>query len=530
MGLVCAGGVAGFPGCSALSRTGSTGSAQDKNPGTETQSKSSKQTATLQKSATIGVNSEVASSPDYADMAFYTRAFEPLTYTTPNLRVKPWLAEDWERTGKMTWEFTLRNDVQYHNGDPLTADRVVSMFEWSLLYYYAGMIASPRWANTTADGVRVVDERTIEMETIEATVNQPANLAIITLVGAHPDSSGHTDDPATQGDFSNLIGTGPFQIESVDKGNHVKLSAFDGYWGGAPHMETLTVGQYDDRNTLALALKGNEIDVGVELPANQLEQVENASQTETVTQAAPKTAKVRFNMAKAPFDDRALRKALNFAIPQKTVVKATQNGLGTPARGPLPPMIWFSAYDDLPRYGPDKAKAKRLVDQSEYDGGTLQLLTQGEQPRGVRLIASFLEQELAKIGVDVEIQTMGINAYVERRREGEGHLFLGENTLAAPDEAFLESLVNVVSQPLPVNEIEENVEQRLTDLFDTARTNTGEAKKAALLEAQRIYMDEALILPLYHEKYLVGMRTGIEGVDWHPVSGWTHTENLKYMK
>lgn len=521
--LLGAGGLASLAGCPAES-DGDNDSSSD---GSDTTDDTGTETQALHTHTTIGVDYGVAAVPDYSTLAFYTRAFEPLTWTTPELETKPWLASDWERTGELTWEFTLRDDVRYHNGDRLNADRVISMLEWGLSGQAALPLATPRATNIPRDGVTKVDEMTIEMETIQPTVNQAANLAIFTYFGVHPVSSLHTQD-----DFSNLIGTGPYRIEEVEKNQHVELSAFADYWQGAPQTDELTVRQFDDQNTLALALKSQEIDVGMELPPNQLDPIKNAEETTAETRTAPKTARVWLNLATDLFSDKSLRKALNYAVSQADVVKASQNGLGIPARGPIPPFLSISAHDDLPTYGPDTDKARSLVEQSVYSGETLDLLASGRETRQAKLITQVLQQELSEIGVEIDVQIVGINSWYERRDDGDGHLFLGENTMLAPDEPFSEALARWGSGGKSATwlEIEPEVQNQLDDLFATARTNVGETRIEALQEAQHIIMDEALQVPLYHEEYVVGMRKGITGIDWHSLSQWTRVENLKYLK
>lgn len=522
LGLLGTGGLTGIAGCSAVPGQGgqpATDAPADRTTDTET--------TEFHDHATMGVDYRVASQLDYSILSFYTRTFEPLIWTTPELDVKPWLAVTWDRTGEFTWEFTLRDGVRYHNNDRLTADRVMTMLEYGLSGETGIPMATPQVANTTVPGISKVDEMTIEMETIEPTVNQPANLAILTYFGAHPESSVHTRE-----DFSNPIGTGPFQIDSVKENQHVKLSAFDDYWGGPPQLDELTVRQFDDQNTLALALKGKEIDLGLELPANQHDPVKNAPDTDVATRTAPKTAKVWFDLQSEPFADKSLRKAINYAISQTDVIKATQNGLGTPARGPIPPMIWGSAHDSLPAYGPDTAKARELVEQSAYDGETVALIATNTEPRAAKLVTQVLQQDLDDIGVNVAVQVVGITAWAQRRDSGEGDLFLGEESMNAPDEPFQEAIGRYGSRgkDAPWLDPEPSVQQRLDTLFETVRTNAGKERNDAMQAAQHVIMEEALEAPLYHETYVVGMRNGITDVDWHPLSSWSLFENLTYVK
>lgn len=524
--LLGVGSLAGIAGCSGEDGRDTDGEGE---PTTETETESDKK---LQQSVTIGAT--VLSFFNYFTLAAMTRSFEPLVAYDHELRATPWLAEDWERTGEDTWVFPLRENVTYHNGDRLTADTVLSRGHRML--EGAAWLAEPAGMNTTAEGIEKVDDMTIEMTTIEPDARQYENLLEVRTFGAHPDSP-----PRSMDTYENMIGTGPFQFEEVKEDQHVKLSAFEGYWGGnppsnGPHVEELTVRRFEDRNTAALALAGQDVDVALELPIGQLEAIENAQDTTVESQAKSAISELRINLRDEPLSDVNFRKALNYAVSQEELVEATQNGLAVPARGPLPPMFWAGAHDSLPTYGPDIERAKQLVEESIYDGETLQYVTTQDEPRSATLVAELVQQMLEEIGVEIEIQLVGSSAESERRSNGDGHFFANIEHLNFLGEFFIE--VRRFGSPegglsdaaRPTNQPSQAVRDRLDPLLAEGATSTGTAYKDVMQEIQQIIMEEALLIPLFHQEYLVGMRTGIEGVDWHPVTTATRTEDLKYIR
>lgn len=274
----------------------------------------------------------------------------------------------------------------------------------------------------------------------------------------------------------------------------------------------------------------------MDLPVDRVESLENAKDTKTASQALSIVASLHMNLQDGPTSDVTFRKALNYAVDQKKVVEGTQNGLAIPARGELPPMYYMSAHDSLPKYGPDKDKARNLVKKSDYDGETLVYVTQSDIPRGAKLIANLVQQSFKDIGVDIKVETVGSSEAGDRRRNGDGHFFayvrrlnfLGEFVHALRQfgsaEGGLEEADNPNNQP------RQEVRDRLDPLIETAKTASGAERKQAMKKLHQIIMDEALRIPLFHQEYLVGMRKGVEGVDWHPVMAANRTENIKYFK
>lgn len=521
-----AGGVAGLAGCS-----------EDGGPGTEPTAGTATEPETkLRESITIGHTYSLYGS--YWSLSNLTQTYQELVTLDHELREAPLLVKDWERTGENTWELSLRENVTYHNGDRFHADPVISRFNSFLTQ--ESWLASPEGVNTTAEGIEKVDDMTIEMTTIDPDANQPMNLTGLTVFGAHPDSSGGIWDIE---DYSDLIATGPYQFEEVKEGQHVKLSAFDEYWGGdpetsGPHIENVTIRSFDDRNTLALALAGQELDLALDLPVSQFESIKNAQDTKVASQPRSETSSISINMEIAPTADVKLRKALNFGLSQEKIVEATQNGFAIPGRGPLPPMLWWASYDSLPAYEVDKAKAKRLVDESDYNGETLEYVTMADEPRSAKLIGQLVQSDLKEIGVDIEIQSVGSSSYSERREAGEGHLFPDSLELNFMGEFYdavfrfgspSEEYPNDDPQK-PVNQPRQEVRDKLDPLLREGRQNTGDARKEPLQKVQQIIMEEALMVPLFHQEFLIGMRNGVEEIDWHPVFARQEIENLKYFE
>lgn len=510
--LIGAGGVAGLAGCSS-----SPGGGAD--TATEPSADTATETPGLQQSATIGLHYTITAD-SWKEMyggvtPYFTNIMEPLIWVAEDMTNEPWLATNWEAVDETTWMFEFRDDVTFHNGEPMTADEVIWSFEQRLT---AGGGWAQSWLHIKPEGLKKIDDFTIEFTTSDPYPAFPGTIAHNMVPVLHPDME-EAGEP---------IGTGPYKFEEMKQGQHVKVSAFEDYWNGPPNTKELTYREIVDPNTRALALTGNDVDVAFKLPNNKYESLKNSEKTKAVTQVLSHGVLIKINTDKSPTDDPKLRKALNWTVPQDAIVESVLNGIGEPARGPIPTVIPWSVDESLPKYGPDPQKAKKLVDESKYDGETLQLLVSNEQPVNGDLIAEALQQPFQDAGVNIEIQIREDAAYSDAQQAGNGHLFLtatGTNSVAADymvyDFYYSKGCCNLWY----------DVGEEFDSLIIKGnQANDLEVKKEAYGKVQQMMMEKALVIPLYHQEALIGTYNDIEGLDTRPILEMVRWPPLKHLK
>lgn len=507
--LLGASSTVGLAGCFAGENAG------EDNDDTETGTEPVKE---LQKSATIALKENVTAdfwAPVTSVTPYWTNIWEPLIWASKDMQKVPWLAKSWERTGDKTWVFEIRDGVTFHNGKPLNANAVIFSFE-ELLTVGGGWPQS--WLHIKPEGLRKIDDMTVEFTTTDVYPSFPGTIAHNFVAIVHPDTNENDE----------LVGTGPYQLEGVKQGQHVKVSAFDEYWNGPPKTQQLTYRVIADSNTRANALQAHEIDVAFDLPKNKVDSLKQSKKTDMIKQLAPHAHYFEINTAKAPTNDVKLRKALNFAISQESIVENVMNGIGVPARGPIAEIIPWAAHDSLPEYGPDVKKAKTLVGESNYDGESLQLLVNTEEPTQAKLLAEAVQHPLQEVGVNVEIQVREQASFQEALKKGDGHLFLvthGTNSVAADyilyDFYYSEGCC---SQWYEIGEEFDSLVLKGNQSGDL------DVKKEAYGKAQQIMMEKAVIIPMYYKEYLVGTYQDIEEPDVRPIKAMVRWPPLQHRK
>ncbi|QIB73895.1 ABC transporter substrate-binding protein [Halogeometricum borinquense] len=447
---------------------------------------------------------------------YYTHVFEPLVGVTDDMETEPLLATEWRTVDETTWDFSLREDVTFHNGDQLTADAVVRSFDrvfeqWSWV---------PGWIGVEPDGVTAVDDYTVRFQTAEPFPAFPGTISHNYFGIQHPDT---TDKP---------VGTGPFQVAHVEEEQAVTLAPYDEYRDGTPNPPTLTFKWIKDPNTRVLSLQEGAIDVAQKTPKSKASSLAEAAETAIETQLAPEAGFVAVNLYKSPTTDEQLRKALNWAVDQNQLVESVLNGIGEPARGPISSVIPWAIHDDLPTYGPDKDRARELVAESEYDGETLSILINSENTDD-RTIAQILSGWLEDINVDSEIRQVDPASFYDKFTSGESHLTLvgfGSNSAACDyliramfhskgsDNRKLHKQ-NGTGIYNPGPEIDRLIEKGY-------RAETMAEKRDYYGEVQRRVVDTGAIIPLYYNEYVFGRQSNVSGIDAHPIDNMVDWSDL----
>lgn len=445
---------------------------------------------------------------------YYTHVFEPLVDTTDDMEIAPLLATEWEAVDETTWDFSLRENVTFHNGDSLTADAVVYSFD----RVFDQLSWVPGWIGVEPDGVTAVDDATVRFQTSEPFPAFPGTISHNYFGIQHPNE---TDPP---------IGTGPFQVENVKEEQSITLTPYEQYRDGTASPSELTFKWIKDPNTRVLSLQEGSIDIAQKIPKSRASSIDDAAGMAIETQLTPTAGLVAVNLYKSPTDDEQLRKALNWAVDQNQIVESVLNGIGEPARGPISSIIPWAIHDDLPAYGPDRAQARELVEASGYSGETLSILINSENTDD-RMIAQILKGSFQDINVSSEIRQIAPASFYDTFTAGEANLTLvhsGSNSAACDyliramfhskgsDNQRLHEQ-NGTGVYNPGTEVDRLIEQGY-------RAETMAKKRDYYGAVQQRIVDTGAVVPLYYNEYVFGRQSNVSGIDGHPIDnmvGWS---------
>lgn len=339
-----------------------------------------------------------------------------LTVTNPDLTIGYDLATSCESSEDgLTWTVTIRDDVKFTDGEPLTAEDVA--------FTYNTVKASSSVNDfTMLDNAEAVDDTTVVFHMAKPFSIWPYTMAIVGIVPEH------AYDSATYG--SNPIGSGRYILKQWDRGQQIILEANPDYYGEQPKMKQVTI-LFMEEDAAFLAAQAGQVDVaytsatysdqtidGYTLTAYQT--VDNRGINLPTTEPSVNADGVA--TGNAVTSDVAVRRAINIGIDRQEMIDNVLNGYGTPA---------YSVCDQLPWYNPaseveyDPEGAAKLLDDAgwvmgsdgvrEKDGVKAELnilYSNGDSVR--QALAADLSNQLAELGIRCTIEGVGWDTAYDR--------------------------------------------------------------------------------------------------------------------
>ena len=287
--------------------------------------------------------------------------YEQLIRVAPDgLSLEPGLAESWEVSDDgMTYTFQVR-EAQFHDGTPFTAE------DAAFCIPRAATVEGTPWAfiYQAVDSAEAPDPRTLVINLKSVWVPFEADLAMF-AASIFPKKAYEEQGDAL---FEKPIGTGPFRFVSRTPDVEVVLEKNPDYWQpGVPYLDGATFKVLTDSNARVLQLQGGELDIATLVPYNQLEIFRGDAAYTVYPENVARIDVVSMNNARAPFDDKILRQAINYAVNKDAIIQNVLFGNGEMATSYLPLMPGRDP--ESPGYPFDLEKAKELVAQSQSPNG-----------------------------------------------------------------------------------------------------------------------------------------------------------------
>jgi peptide/nickel transport system substrate-binding protein len=333
------------------------------------------------------------------------------------------LAESWDVSDDgSVYTFHLRPDAKFSDGSPVTADDVVfsvkrAAAEDSLVF----------WTFEAMKDIEAVDPQTVKI-----TLNGPAAPFAndIALWGASIVKKDSAEAGTADGGLS-LIGSGPFILDSWQKGEQIVLKKNPYYWekdsagNQLPYLDQVNLILLTDDNTRMLKLQAGEIDTALNVPYNQIEPL--SQDPNLIISATPLygVTSVALNQAKPEFADVKVRQAMNYAIDREAMVQVALFGYGRVACSPIM-LSWF--YTDKYCYSFDLEKAKQLMAESSAPDGFSASLMIAAGNTVDNQLAVMMKDMLAQINIDVTIEPIDSSTQWERRTKKDYDMTMGSGT------------------------------------------------------------------------------------------------------
>jgi peptide/nickel transport system substrate-binding protein len=332
----------------------------------------------------------------------FEQIFQPLyTVTNDGKGVMPWLATSYTMSAdQKTYTFTLRPNVKFSNGKPLTSADVKFSIDQNRK-------ATQGWAYLDS-AIASVDDPAPGTVVIHLKFPWAPLLADLSIFanGIVPNNYGGVTETQF---YQHPIGTGPFMWGYWHKGQALKLVRNPYYWQkGLPYLDSVTWTDVPSDNTRQLQIKGGQAQID-QFPSWST--VGALKTTPGVTMNlfnSTQTNYLAFNELRKPFQDVHVRRAISLAIDRSALVKAVLFGNGKPANSLFPPQVPY--YDpSTPGLQYNLTAAKQQMAQSTVPHGFTTTITIPTGNSDYATIATILQSELKPLGIKVNVQQLDPN-------------------------------------------------------------------------------------------------------------------------
>ena len=345
----------------------------------------------------------------------------------------PGLATSWEASPDGTvWTFHLRDGVTWQDGEPFTARDVAFTYNYIVEHDMGAYSSLTKYIEEAV----AVDDLTVEIR-----CSRPKANMIRTWIPILPEHVWSNVSPkAAGGSYQNrppIVGTGPFQVVEVKKGDYVKMVANPSFWGGEPTVDEILFVTYQNPDTMTQDLLGGNLDAAWGMPPAQFSRLEATEGLEAIAYNLLTWDYLAMNCYEGPsrgnpvLKDVKFRQALNWAIDRQRIVDLAWGGRGAPGTTLMTPDSWVDPdfhwqppADQLFTFDP--ARAKQLLDEAGYvdaDGDgvredkrggpiELRLWARSESPESQKT-GSLITGWLRDLGLDIRYQVIDDGIYYD---------------------------------------------------------------------------------------------------------------------
>lgn len=334
------------------------------------------------------------------------------------------------------YTFTIRDDLRWHDGQPVTAEDVV--FTYQFYQKHEDFPYMPAYTGYF-DTVEAPDDQTVVLTLTEAIPNIESQLFWLFILPEHIWAEHDTAEGAAAFENTAMIGSGPFKMKEYRQGEFVDLEAVKDHPVAPPKIDQVVFQTFDNQDALVQALLTGQVDMITEMPNTAVPTLRNADNVELVIGAplAPDIADIIPNQTPpelCPPDgvcsghpalrDLAVRQALAHATDKQKIIDVVLLGLGTPGLTLIPDGLGMWYNDTIEDYAFDIAEANRILDEAGYqdsDGDGVREMPDGSQPLNFRLywpgdsataprMAELLGETWNQIGVSLQPQALDPDA------------------------------------------------------------------------------------------------------------------------
>ncbi len=414
------------------------------------------------------------------------------------------LSEKWEVSDDgLTWTFTLRKGVKFHNGQELTSKDVKFTFD------------------RLRD--KEIGAATANLYSIITSIETPDKYTIVfTLEQQNPDFLSQLGEyqaiitwSGTQDFNTEQIGTGKFMIDTYLPEDRITFKRNPNYWrkdaegNQLPYLDGIDYLFLPEPSSQVEALRGGQVDYLIYVPTEYIGSLEANPDIEVYQKPSNFHYAIRMRSDQPPFDNVKVRQAFRAAVDRSEILQGSFEGLGVTGRDtPIGPG-YGDYYLKVPEPKRDIEKAKRLLSEAGYPGG-LEVTLTTQQSSAIPAIATIMKEQMAPAGITLNIQLVPPDVYY-----GADNLWL-EADFAMTDwgsRAVPQSYLDLAYTCDAAWNESHFCDPEVDKLAAQAAVEQDTDKRAELYaEIQRIFMDRGPLIVPYFTNNLFAATKNLKGI------------------
>lgn len=430
----------------------------------------------------------------YMNQLTYNRLFK---YDIDTLQPVPDLVESYENVDEVTWSFTLKENIQFHDGTVMTSEDVKASMEFA-----RGFTSSNKYTSFW-QSVDIVDDRTFTI-----TTNGPYALILDDLA-----ANGNTIVPKhlidEGNDFNqNPIGSGPYKFVAWDLGTSLTFVKNDNYFDTEhqPQITDMVWRIIPEGSSRTIALETGEVDLIIDVESTDVGRIRSAEGFELEEVDGLRMAFFSVNNENPMFSDPLVRKAINALIDKEAVVQVAVNGQGV-ASVSMNPIAYMGVTEEgADVYDPDKAM--EYLRQANVDPADLHFTCMAytdETRRSAEVIQGCLQQA----GITMEIESLDFAAWLERLLAGDFEAAVGgfssSNVLTYMRGLWHTSTIGATNNArISDPQIDSLIEQAEATLDEAARTEI-------VTQISKLTNEATPFMPLYTTSVIRAFNADLQG-------------------
>jgi peptide/nickel transport system substrate-binding protein len=434
----------------------------------------------------------------------------------------PSLAESWtEAKDHLSYTFTLRKGVKFHNGEPVTAEDV--KFSWDR---YKG--ASSKLLKDKVKEVQILSPSQVRFVLREPWPD------FITFYGTTASGAGwivpkkYVEKVGDDGFKAAPIGAGPYKVVAFKPGVELVLEAFDGYWRKAPSVKRLVMRSMPEETTRAAALKTGEIDIAYLLTGPTADEIRK---TPGLRLAAPLISGGFWLVLpeqwdpKSPWADQRVRLAASHAIDRAGINQAEMLGFGRLTGNYVPRIFQFAITMEPHAYDP--TKSKKLLAEAGFPNG----FDAGDFTPfpPYNSMGEAIINNLQAVGIKSHMRTMERATYMTAWRDKKLHGIILVITAAFGNAATRLEPYATKNGVYAYGSLPE-----IDDLYIRQTRELDIKKREALVhDIQKIIRDKVTDIPLFEQAFIWGVGPRVEEAGAGRIAGFSYSapfEDLRLKK